>query len=148
MKWFHSLALFSIIVLFAGCAGIDRQERRVLVQQNVSPVVYDRMMKGDPLSLSDVIELSRRQVPPGMVIRYLYSTRMVYTLDKNTLRRLREGGVNEEVVKYLQDTPEIFAPVPRYYVEPAYAPGPYYYGYPYRYYVPPPVIYVGGRWHR
>jgi len=145
------LTTFLALLLFAGCASIDRTERRTLVANNVSPVVYDKMMHGEVLSLSDIIELSQRQIPSSMIIRYLDSTRAIYRLDKSALARLNQAKVNQEVINFLLDTPSLFGPRP--YAGPYYAPRPYYpYGayypyYPY-YYGPSAVVVVGGRGHR
>jgi hypothetical protein len=141
------LALF----VFAGCASIDRNERLTLTSHNVSPVIYDKMMHGEVLALGDIIELSQRQVPPPLIIHYLYSTRAIYSLDKPGLALLNQGKVCQEVINYLVETPSIFGPRP--YPGPCYGARPwypydaYYPDYPY-YYGPAPVVVVGGRWHR
>ncbi|MDD5351184.1 MAG: hypothetical protein PHQ12_13315 [Chthoniobacteraceae bacterium] len=145
------LACLLALFVFAGCASIDRNERKTLIAHSVSPAVYDRMMHGDVLSLSDIIELSQRQVPPPLMIRYLYSTRAIYSLDKPAMARLNQAKVSQDVINYLLDTPSLFGPRP--YPGPYYAPRPYYpYGayYPYSpyYYGPTSVVVVGGRWHR
>lgn len=124
---------------------MNRSERATLLQHNVNPAVYDRMVRGDVLTLSDIIELSQRQVPGRLVIHYLYSTRAVYSLDKESLARLRKGGVPQNIIDYLLDTPSLFGP--RYVVpDPYYAYGPY--DYPYPYYAPvygsASVVYVRG----
>jgi len=153
MKLSHLITGSLALVLFSGCAAIDRQERNTLITHNVSPVVYDRMLHGEVLTLSDIIELSRRQVPSPLIIRYLASTRAIYTLDKQALARLNEARVSKDVVNYLLETPTIYAP--RYYARPYYYDGgpwyPYDGYYPYR---PYPAVYGssvivvgGGRWH-
>ena len=140
------LALF----VFAGCASIDRTERNTLAAHNVSPVIYDKMMHGEVLVLNDIIELSQRQVPPPLIIRYLYSTQAIYSLDKPALARLNQGKVGQEVINYLLETPSLFGPRP--YPGPYYGPRPWYpygaYDPYYPYYYGPSVVVVGGRWHR
>jgi len=154
MKWSHFIASLCALGLLAGCAAINRSERNTLVQHNVSPVVCDRMVHGEVLTLSDIIDLSQRQVPPQLIVRYLYSTRAVYPLDKQALARLNQAKVCQEVTDYLLETPALFAP--------RFCPGPYYGGrawYPYDAYYPcypygpgfyagPSVVVVGARWHR
>jgi len=150
MKWPQFLASVLALVFLAGCASINRTERQVLVEHRVSPVIYDKMLHGDVLSLGDIIELSQRQVPPGLIIGYLSSTRAVYALDKPGLARLRQGNVCQQVIDYLLDTPSLFAPRPRYYYGgPWYPYGAYY---PYDPYYPcfyggSSVVIVGSRWH-
>ena len=155
MKTYRFLASLLAVALLAGCAGIDKNERCMLVQHKVSPAVYDRMVHGDILTLSDIIELSRRGVPSSLIIRYLDSTRAIYALDKPALARLNQEKVCKEVIDYLLQTPVMFGA--RYYSRPGYYGGPvypydaYYPCYPYPYY---PTVYgssvivVGSRWHR
>lgn len=150
MKWSKFLVPVCILALLSGCASIDRSERNTLLQHNVSPVVYDRMMRGEVLSLNDIIELSQRQVPARLVISYLYSTHAVYSLDKPGLALLRKGGVGQNIIDYLLDTPSLFAPRPYYYGERPYYPyGSYY---PYGPYYSPvygsaSVVFVRGHGH-
>ena len=132
MKRFYSIAVACTVVFLAGCAAINRAEQKTLVQHNVSPVVCDRMVQGEILTLSDIIELSRRDVAPQLIVHYLYSTRAVYVLDKQALARLNQARVSKDVVDYLLETPSLFAP--RFYPAPYYYPAPCYpYGtfYPY-----------------
>ena len=83
-----------------------------------------------------------------MIVHYLYSTRAIYSLDKQSLARLNQAKVRQEVLDYLLDTPSLFAPRPYvggydgypYYGYYPYQPYPYYYG-------PSAVVVVGGRWH-
>ena len=155
MKCSHFIVSICALGLLAGCAAINRSERNTLVQHNVSPVICDRMVHGEALTLSDIIELSQRQVPSRLIIHYLYSTRAVYSLDKQALARLNQAKVCQEVTDYLLETPALFAP--------RFCPGPYYDGrawypydayypcYPYygpRFYAGPSVVVVGARWHR
>jgi len=152
MKATHLITSLLALGLFAGCAAIDRRAQNTLVQHNVSPVVYNRMLQGDILSVNDIIELSRRQVPPELIIRYLNSTCAVYALDKQSLSRLKQEKVPQEIIDYLLDTPALFAP--------RFSPRPYYDGrpwypndayYPYYPYYPAvygtSVIVVGGQGH-
>ncbi|MCX6967553.1 MAG: hypothetical protein NTZ46_07195 [Verrucomicrobia bacterium] len=148
--------VLSILALFlAGCAAINRSERNTLIQHNVSPVVSDRMVRGEVLTLSDIIELSRRDIPPQLIIHYLYSTHAIYDLDKPSIARLKEGKVCKEVTDYLLETPSLFAPrfAPGpFYGGPAWYPWGYYpydayYGYGPRFYGGSSVVIVGGRSH-
>lgn len=146
----YSLACALALFVFAGCASIDRNERKILVAHNVSPAIYDRMMRGEILTLSDIIELSQRQVPPPLIIRYLQSTRAIYALDKAGLARLNKAKVSQEIINYLLDTPTLFGPreyPAPYYVARPYYPHPVYYPYYPYYYGPSAVVVTGGRWH-
>ena len=117
------------VALLAGCAHLSRPERNTLVQHCVPPSLTDRMVRGDVLTLSDIIELSQRNVPSRLIINYLYSTRAVYCLDKPGMARLNKAKVPQEVINYLLDTPNLFGPrpyAPRYYAGPYYEPYPWY----------------------
>jgi hypothetical protein len=140
MKFRRYFLLFLIPIIFAGCETVNRQDRAVLRAHGVSQDVYSKMVYGDPLSLGDVIELSQRAVPPGLIIHYMDKTGVAYRLSKADVKHLRAAGVSEEVIAYMLST----APPYRYgggyppYPYP-YPAGPYYYGDPYG-----PVVVVGG----
>ena len=150
MKQLYSIATACAVVFLAGCAAINRAEQKTLVQHNVSPVVCERMVQGEALSLSDIIELSRKDVSSRFIVHYLYSTRGIYYLDKQALARLNEAKVSKEIMDYLLETPSLFAA--RYYPGPYYVtPAPWYpYDayYPYgHFYGSSSVVIVGGRDH-
>ena len=153
MKRLHYILSISAVIFLAGCAAISRSERDTLMQHNVSPVVYDRMIRGEILTLSDIIELSQRQVSPQLVIRYLYWTRAIYNLDKQSITRLNQGKVSQEIIDYLLDTPTLFTPQfypspyvgPRWYPHDAYYP---YYPYGPNFYGSSTLIIEGERRHR
>lgn len=153
MNTFRFIVALCAAALLTSCAAINQSERNTLIQHNVSPVVSDRMIHGEVLTLSDIIELSQRQIPPGFIVRYLYSTRAIYTLDKEALSRLNQARVCKEVIDYLLETPAVFAPRvyagPYYEARPWYPYDGYYPYYPYgpRFYGGSSVIIVGSRWH-
>jgi hypothetical protein len=161
MKYLRLLPLLLLTFLYAGCETVNQQDREVLKSHQVPPDVYDKMLYGDPLSLSDVIVLSRREVPPGLIIHYMQEIDLVYYLRKPDVKELRSAGVDESVIAYMLSTAPQYGPGPYvggYYGEPAPYPYPYApYGdaYPYGYYGGPVVV-VGGYggygrgwgWHR
>ena len=153
MKSPHFIASICALVLLVGCAAINRTEQNLLLQHNVSPVVSERMIRGEILTLSEIIELSQKQVPPEFIIHYLYSTRAIYALDKPALARLNAAKVCKEITDYLLETPDLFAPRPyprAYYGGPWYPYDPYYYPYyPYgpRVYGGATVVIGRGCWH-
>ena len=154
MKLSRFFLLFLIPILIAGwtgCQAVSRQDRQVLHAHGVSPDVYDKMLYGDPLSLADVIELSQRAVPPGLVIHYMEGTDVGYRLRKADVQHLRAAGVNEDVISYMLSTsPPYRGPAygGGYPYPPPYAGYPYPYA-PYDYYGPydGPVMVVGGYNH-
>jgi len=135
----------------AGCQAVSQRDRTVLREHNVPQDVYDKMLYGDPLSLSDVIELSDRAIPPGLIIHYMENTDAAYRLRKADVDHLRKAGVNEGVISYMLSTSAPYG-APAYGGYPAYPyPAPYPYPYaPYDYYYGPyagPVVVVGGGYY-
>jgi len=146
MKQPRFLFLLLIPVLLAGCETVNRQDRAVLRAHDVPTNVYDKMLYGDPLSLPDVIALSQREVPPGLITHYMDESDTAYRLRKADVQHLRAAGVSEEVISYMLSTSAPYGQGPY--------PGPYSYGagypypyYPYDYYYGPyfgPAVVVGG----
>ena len=153
MKRHCYLLLLLIPLLLAGCQTVNRQDRAVLRAHGVSQDVYDKMLYGDPLSLADVIELSQRAVPPGLIIHYMDETDTAYRLRKADVQHLRAAGVSEQVISYMLSTapPPYGGPVVYREGYPYPPPCPYGpYGYPYGYYGDSylgPVVIVGGGYH-
>jgi hypothetical protein len=145
MKYRRLLVLCLLPLLLAGCATVNRQDRTVLQSHNVPDDVYQKMMYGDPLSPGDIVVLSQRAVPPGLIIHYLKVTDGVYRLHKRDVDRLRAQGVNDEVIAYMLSTWRYDGPGPYagYPPPPPYAYPYYPYGYYDGYYGGPAII-VGG----
>ena len=130
MKRLCFLSLLLIPLFLVGCQTVNRQDQAVLRAHNVPQDVYDKMLYGDPLSLEDVIELSHRAVPPGLIIHYMDVTDTVYRLRKVDVKRLRAAGVNEQVISYMLDSGRVYASeVYAGYPYPYAGPYPYSYGY-------------------
>ena len=145
------LLLALIPILMAGCKTVNRQDRAVLRAHDVPEDVYDKMLDHHPLSLEDVITLSQRAVPPGLIIHYMKETDKAYRLGKADMQHLRVAGVEEEVISYMLSTAPPYGPAGYSGGYPYLPPfpgayGPYYDNYPYGGpYLPPPV--VGGGYH-
>jgi len=132
------------MVALSGCATLKPDERALLLEHNVSPETFDRMRYNEPLTVPDIIELSKRGVPVPFIIHYLRRTETSYPLSPSDITELKNAGVSPDVVNYLLATPSIYSPqrYPYPYYPPPYSYGPYYYDYP-------PVIVSGpyDRWH-
>lgn len=76
--------------------GLDEQDRRIISRS--SPRTMDRIDKGDPLTLNDVIKLSQNGVSDDAIISYLLSTRTPYDLSQTQIRRLQSSGVSQRVI--------------------------------------------------
>ncbi|MCE0483947.1 MAG: hypothetical protein LV479_06885 [Methylacidiphilales bacterium] len=133
---FRILFLAVAIALLAGCGLSDQQKAdyATVARSGVSPAIYDKMTHGDPLSINDVIALSRARVSDGIIVRYIRDQGTVYFLNPQDFDQLQKDGVSPSVIDFMARTGR-----------PTWGPGPYPYPYPY-----PPVsvgIGIGGHWH-
>lgn len=74
-------ALIALSLALGGCAGMQRKP---------------------PPSLEEVVQMSREGVPAQEIIDRLRETRAVYRLTGSRLAQLRDEGVSDEVLDYLQ----------------------------------------------
>jgi hypothetical protein len=94
------------------------------------------MVHGDPLSLNDIMTLSRAHVSDSVIVRYIRDQGTVYALNGQDFDALHQAGVSPSVIDYMARTGY-----------PGYGPGPG----PYIY--PPPIAIGfgfgggGGHWH-
>jgi hypothetical protein len=110
--WFPLCARGIALVLTAlltGCATLSEKDRRVLQQQNVPAPLYARMLRHQPLALGEIVELSRKNVPPNTIVRYIDTTLAEYQLKTEDVVQLRRAGVSAEVIDYLLTTPGLNA---------------------------------------
>ncbi len=74
-------AALLLCACLAGCAGMQHRE---------------------PLSLEQVIQMSKAQTPPADIIAQLTQTRTVLQISGSQFARLREQGVDDAVLDHLQ----------------------------------------------
>ena len=152
MKFLYLSAAVLTFIIFTGCSTLHERDRYLLQEHHVSPELYGRMLHGEPLSIPEIIELSKRQVPASFVVHYIWKTYEVYHLSEGDISNLKKAGVSQPVIDYLLASAPMYAPRPYPYYPPAPV-APYYgpYSYPYGY--GPTVIigggygYRGGYWH-
>lgn len=91
-------------IIAGGLIGVvlDEQDRKVM--ERSSPRTVDRMERGDPLTINDVIKLSQSGVSDETIIHYMKETQISYNLSHAQIRRLQEAGVSERVVSYMVDS--------------------------------------------
>lgn len=92
----------SAIGLVAGSligAALDEQDRRVIQQS--SPRTVDRMDRGEPLTINDVIKLSQGGVTDDTIITYISDKQTIYNLTQAQVRRLQDAGVSQRVINYM-----------------------------------------------
>lgn len=127
----RTLILAAALAILTGCASV----------QSRPPVTVER-----------VLEMTRQGALPADIIAEMRDARTVYRLSASQLAKLREQGVDDEVLDYMQDTyldemerrgrissydPYWYGPYPGAWPYSSFAWGgyPYYWGPPY-YYVP------------
>ena len=126
------------ILLLAACAPSEEQQTdyNAVQRSGVSPAIYDKMVHDDPLSINDVISLSRAGVSDGVIVRYIRDHGTIYALNSEDIDHLHQAGVSPSVVDFMVRSGD-----PGYYPYGP-GPGPYFY--------PPPIavgIGFGGHWH-
>jgi uncharacterized protein YcfJ len=83
-------------------AALDEQDRKVM--EHSSPRTVDRMDRGEPLTLNDIIKLSQGGVNDDTIINYIRDTKSSYTLSQAQVRRLQDSGVSQRVINYMIQT--------------------------------------------
>jgi hypothetical protein len=128
--------LFSTLLatLFvAGCSTFNEAELGTIQRSGVSPQLVTKMQDGRPLKPEDVIELSRRGVSDGYILRQIDDAGIDYLLSPDDLKKLQRAGVSPAVLDALAVASQEFASryiAPRYDMYPAdpYYDDGYYYG--------------------
>jgi hypothetical protein len=60
--------------------------------------------KTAPVTVSEILQMSKDNVPPDEIIKKMRESRTVYRLKASQLAKLREEGVPDAVVNYMQKT--------------------------------------------
>jgi len=127
------LLLFAVTCALAGCGLSDQQKADYdqVAHAGVSPAIYDKMVHGDPLSINDIVVLSKAHVNDGIIVRYIRDHSSVYYLGSSDVGYLHSEGVSPSVIDYMLQTAQNYGPYPG-------PPGSYWYG---------PPIFVGIGFH-
>lgn len=94
-----TLLASAIGIVAGGVLGyfLDEQDKKI-VEKN-SPRTVERMEKGDPLTLNDIIQLSQSGIHDEVILRYLEKSGMTYSLTKTQVQRLRQSGVSQRIIE-------------------------------------------------
>jgi hypothetical protein len=100
------LGVAIVPLLLAACAPTEQQESdyAVVEHSRVSPAIYDKMVHGDALSVSDIVELSQAHVSDGIIIRYVRDQHTIYYLSPPDFDYMQKQGVSQSVIDYLAQT--------------------------------------------
>lgn len=66
-----------------------------------NPRILQRMERGDPLTVADVIKLHQCGVSDDAIFRYLQDRNTIYQLNETQAKRLHDAGVGERVIDYM-----------------------------------------------
>lgn len=77
-------------------AALDEQDRRVMERN--SPRTVDRMDRGEPLTINDIIKLSQGGVSDDTILHYMQDTSSYYHLSNAQIRRLQDSGVSQRII--------------------------------------------------
>ncbi len=74
----------NVLVLMLSACELSQQQQvdyDAVQHSKSSPAIYDKMVHGDPLSVSDIIELTRARVNDGIILRYIRDRETIYVLN-------------------------------------------------------------------
>ncbi len=83
-------------------AALDEQDRKVM--ERTSPRTVERMDRGEPLTVGDVIKLSQGGVSDETIIKYIKETKTTYNLTQAQINRMQEAGVAQRVINFMIET--------------------------------------------
>jgi hypothetical protein len=100
------------ILLLAACAPSEEQQAdyNTVARSGVSPAIYDKMMHGDPLSVSDIASIGHAHVNDAIIIRYIRDHGTIYYLSPPDIDYLQKSGVSQSVIDYMVQTAPPFPP--------------------------------------
>jgi hypothetical protein len=101
------LALPAMLVL-DGCA-LNHTDRSILADHGVSVPLRQKMAHLAPLTLPEIVELSRHGLLPEYITQYLRASHEIYHITDHEGFWLNRQGVNSTVISYLFATPELLA---------------------------------------
>jgi hypothetical protein len=104
---FSCFALPAMLVL-DGCA-LSHTDRSILADHGVPVALRQKMAHVAPLTLHDIVELSRHGVLPEYITQYLRASHEIYHITDRDGFWLNRQGVNSTVISYLFATPELLA---------------------------------------
>jgi surface antigen len=81
---------------------LDEQDRKVM--DRTSPRTVERMERGEPLTVNDIIKLSQGGISDDTIINYMQQTASSYNLSQAQIRRLQDAGVSQRVINFMVDS--------------------------------------------
>jgi len=90
-----------VFPLVARCAALDRDALAPFQRPGVPGALYAKVERGGPLTLADVVTLSRAGVSRASIVEYLYSFGHVFRLTPQEVLQLRQDGVSADLLDYM-----------------------------------------------
>ena len=87
-----------LAVSLTACSTFDDRELAGLRSQRVSPPVYSKLSRGEPIEPADVIELTRRGVAPSLIVRQIEDHGVASLISRSDVTKLRNAGVSPAVI--------------------------------------------------
>ena len=99
-----ALAGAAIGAVAGGLIGnaLDEQQQATLQREN--PATYQRVYEGQPLTISDIIALSKAGVNDSVIMSQIDATKTVFRLSSLQIINLKDTGVSQRVINYMIDT--------------------------------------------
>lgn len=100
------LILAFAVITLAGCGSSPQQNADLasVRRAEVPAPLYDKMARGQDLSIGDVITLARAHVGDDVIVRYIRDQHTIYRLTVSDLVTLRHGGVPQSVIDFMVRT--------------------------------------------
>jgi hypothetical protein len=83
------------------CAALAPDALSAFQQPGLPSGLYAKIEHGIPISLPDVVTLSRAEVSRGAIVDYLYSFGGHFHLSAEDVRQLRQQGVGADLIDYM-----------------------------------------------
>ncbi len=99
------IALLLVLFPIAGqCAALAPDALSLFQQPGVAEATYEKVERGVPLTLADVVALSKTDVSGGAIIDYLYTYGEHFNLTPADVGELRSEGVRPNLIDYMEST--------------------------------------------
>jgi len=92
-------------VALAGCSELDHRQVAHYQDYGISDSLYGKMQRHQPLTLPDVVDLSRHNVHSSEIMAYLSYSNTNISLSDEEARDLLREKVNGDVITYLREQP-------------------------------------------
>jgi hypothetical protein len=97
--------LLILLPVIGNCAALAPDALAAFRRPGVPDSLYAKVRHGIPLTLPDVVTLSRADVSRGAIIDYLYSFGTHFYLTTADIRQLRREAVSTDLIDYMTSLP-------------------------------------------